>query len=69
MVGSAATWGWQRSWDRSYRRLAASTFQTTHSDKHQHIVKAIAAGDEAAASRAMTTHLMAIQDAFGDDGR
>lgn len=69
IVGSAATWGWQRSWDRSYRRLAASTFQTTHSDKHQHIVKAIAAGDEAAASRAMTTHLMAIQDAFGDDGR
>lgn len=59
--------GWQRSWDRSYRRLAASTFQTTHSDQHQRIVEAIAAGDEAAAAQAMTEHLLAIQEAFSEE--
>jgi DNA-binding FadR family transcriptional regulator len=61
--------GWQRSWDRSYRRLAASTFQTEHSDQHQRIAEAIAAGDEAGASQAMTQHLQAIQAAFQEEVR
>lgn len=67
LSGVRRHWGWQRSWDRSYRRLAAATFQTAHCDQHQRIVEAIAAGDEAAAAQAMTEHLQAIQEAFSEE--
>lgn len=55
---------WQRGWDRSYRRLAAATFQTSHSDQHQRIVDAIATGQDRAAFDAMTRHLEEIGAAF-----
>lgn len=55
---------WQRGWDRSYRRLAAATFQTAHSDQHQRIVDAIAAGHDTVAFDAMTRHLEEIGTAF-----
>ncbi|MFC3631198.1 FadR/GntR family transcriptional regulator [Paracoccus angustae] len=55
---------WQRGWDRSYRRLAAAMFQTSHSDQHQRIVDAIAAGHDTVAFEAMTRHLEEIGAAF-----
>ncbi|WP_371832297.1 FadR/GntR family transcriptional regulator [Paracoccus benzoatiresistens] len=51
---------WQRGWNRSYRRLAAATFQTSHSDQHRQIVDAIAAGHDTVAFDAMTGRLEKI---------
>lgn len=55
---------WQRSWERSYRQLPASEFQTAHSDQHQQIVAAIAGGRPDEAEAAMTVHLQTIEDTF-----
>jgi hypothetical protein len=49
---------------RSYRRLAAATFQTSYSDQHRRIVDAIAAGHDTVAFDAMTGHLEEIGTAF-----
>ena len=51
------------NWSKTQDHL----FQTEHSDQHQGIVDAIAVGDEAGASRAMTKHLQAIRNAFQDE--
>ncbi len=55
---------WQRAWDRVYRRLGVSEFQTEHSTQHDHIVDAIAAGDADGAANAMRAHLETIQSAM-----
>lgn len=56
--------GWQRGWERSYRQLPASEFQTTHSNQHRRIVAAIASGRPDEAEAAMTVHLKVIEDTF-----
>ncbi|SHJ28905.1 FadR/GntR family transcriptional regulator [Wenxinia saemankumensis] len=51
---------WQREWDRTYRRVGVREFTEAHSDQHARVVDAIAAGDGAAAHRAMLRHLEAV---------
>ncbi|MBM3603562.1 MAG: FadR family transcriptional regulator [Alphaproteobacteria bacterium] len=55
---------WQRKWERSYRLLPASEFQTVHSNQHRQIVSAIARGQPDEAEAAMTMHLKVIEGAF-----
>lgn len=52
---------WQREWERTYRRIGASAFQTLHSDQHESIVDAIDRHDPDAASHCMTVHLETIR--------
>lgn len=55
---------WQREWDRTYRRIGKEEFQTIHSDQHDRVVDAIAAGDANAALIAMKGHLKTIEAAM-----
>lgn len=55
---------WQNNWERSYRLLPASEFQTTHSDQHSRIVEAIARAEPDQAEAAMAMHLKAIEGVF-----
>lgn len=62
---------WQREWDRTYRRVGVDEFTEVHSDHHERVVDAIAAGDGPAAHRAMAHHLEAVSINMGvlDPGR
>ncbi len=55
---------WQREWDRIYRRVGIDEFRTVHSNQHDRIVDAIAAGDAEAAAGEMETHLETIEAAI-----
>ncbi|WP_283639061.1 FadR/GntR family transcriptional regulator [Marinovum algicola] len=55
---------WQREWDRTYRRVGVDAFRHVHSDQHQAIVDAIAAGDAEAARREMAGHLALVRQAI-----
>lgn len=68
LSGARRRAAWQREWDRTYRRIGADEFRTLHSDQHDRIVDAIAAGDAAAAEKAMAIHLKTIERAmtFGE---
>jgi DNA-binding FadR family transcriptional regulator len=56
---------WQREWDRTYRRVGVEEFTKVHSDHHESVVEAIAAGDGSAAHRAMAEHLEAVSFDMG----
>lgn len=55
---------WQREWDRTYRRVGVQEFTHTHTDHHQDIADAIAAGDKAGAYRKMACHLEHVSEAM-----
>ncbi|MDW3204773.1 MAG: FCD domain-containing protein [Alphaproteobacteria bacterium] len=56
--------GWQREWDRTYRRIGAGEFLTVHSDQHERVVDAIAARKPEDAFAAMQGHLETIQQSM-----
>ncbi|MEY8839580.1 FadR/GntR family transcriptional regulator [Cribrihabitans sp. XS_ASV171] len=56
---------WQREWDRTYRRVGVNEFTRVHSDHHERVVDAIAAGDETAAHLAMAQHLESVSIDMG----
>ena len=59
---------WQREWDRTYRRVGVREFKVVHSAQHALVVDAIAAGDGAAAHRAMALHLETVSIDMGLHG-
>ncbi|MFW8594470.1 FadR/GntR family transcriptional regulator [Cribrihabitans neustonicus] len=64
LSGARRRAAWQRGWEQTYRRLAPREFQTVHCAQHEAVVEAIAAGDAAAAERAMQAHLETIRAAM-----
>ena len=64
LSGTRRRIAWQREWDRTYRSIAPDEFQTIHSDQHDVIVDAIAAGEKEAAGKAMKAHLKTIEAAI-----
>ncbi|MEB3421938.1 FadR/GntR family transcriptional regulator [Salipiger marinus] len=56
---------WQREWDRTYRRVGVEEFTKAHSDHHEQVVDAIAAGDGTAAHHAMAHHLETVSIDMG----
>ena len=68
LSGARRRAAWQRQWDRAYRRLGVDEFRVDHSHQHAAVVAAIARGDAAAASSAMSEHLGTIEEALSLEG-